>query len=421
MTSLQVFACLAHEASQGDSNRFPMGLVDDNVEATFDLTACLLRRMVPHLLARGDLEIDQRAKKMNGFYRGTDVVHVLWRLVDALEAKSHDFILAAKALKLMFSRCFNPIYDQEDKDTDDSSGSDSDHGDGMPEVGFLCRTWASWVSGMQVYGPVPALGVAFLATYHEALCSPRASSKNVAFRADGAIPPRCVVHLFLRHLGVKNLHSGLWTGATPEALYAEELKLFTRWFARCNACSARRNQARAYKRMHKRIRLMKEDSLSPDTEPIPAIGAAATWKAARAGQTKPVVVNGLIACRALKKSIVDVWGCRAVSLGTVPVESMWWKHHLRNVNRASVWATPAWRQFHAVVAWKKDVLTILPQCRESTGASRHTGWQQLVHELWYDLLPEDRDLVVLPPRGSGAPECIDEARVNVGFCDWLAR
>ena len=104
MTSLQVFAYLAHEASQGDSNRFPMGLVDDNVEATFDLTACLLRRMVPHLLARGDLEIDQRAKKMNGFYRGTDVVHVLWRLVDALEAKSHDFILAAKALKLMFSR-----------------------------------------------------------------------------------------------------------------------------------------------------------------------------------------------------------------------------------------------------------------------------------------------------------------------------
>lgn len=293
VTSLQVFAYLAHEASQGDSDRFPMGLVDDNVEATFDLTANLLTRMVPHLLARGNLEIDQRAKKMNGFYRGTDVVHVLWRLVDALETTSHDFILAAKALKLMFSRCFNPIYEQVDEDADDSESSAADNKDGMPEVGFPRRTWTSWVSGMRVCGSAPALGEAFLATYRVALCSPRSSGRNVAFRTDGAIPPRCVVHLFLRCLGVKSLHSSLWTGANPEALYAEELKLFTRWFSKCNACSARRNQARAYKRMHKRIRLMKEGSLSPDTQPIPAIGAAVTWRAAMAGQTKPVVVNGL--------------------------------------------------------------------------------------------------------------------------------
>ena len=231
------------------------------------------------------------------------------------------------------------------------------------------------------------------------------------------------MHLFVRRLGVKRLHSVFWCKPALDSLYKEELKLFDHWFSVCNASSAPTNQARAYKRLHKRVRLMREDNTTPSTEMIPAISAAVTWKAAVSNQTKPVVVNGLMAGRALKKSIVDIWGSRAVSLGTVSVESMWWQHHLRNVNRASVWARPEWRQFHAVVAWKKDVMCVLRQCFEASGGSQHTGWMQMVHEVWYSLLPEQRDLVNLPPKRDSLLEgrvgSIDESRVNVGFCDWL--
>ena len=88
--------------------------------------------------------------------------------------------------------------------------------------------------------------------------------------------------------------------------------------------------------------------------------------------------------------------------------------------QSCVWATPEWRQFHAGVAWKKDVLCILRQCRESTGASKHTDWLLMVHEVWYALMAEQRELVDLPPRRNGPSDRIDESRVNVGFCDWLA-
>ena len=127
----------------------------------------------------------------------------------------------------------------------------------------------------------------------------------------------------------------------------------------------------------------------------------------------------MLATRALKQVVVSVWGPRALSLGTVPVESMWWQHHLRNVNRASVWSSPAWRQYHAVTGWKKDVLAILRQCQDSTGGSRHTAWLQAVHELWYTLAGEKRELFDLPP-GDLSPTCPGEDNVNVGFSDWLA-
>ena len=246
----------------------------------------------------------------------------------------------------------------------------------------------------------------------------RFASVKKEFRSDGAVPPRCLVHLLLRRLGVKHLHALFWSDKDVRNLFEGELKLFAHWFQQCNACRAPKNRPQAYERLKKRIPMMKEDGLCSDTKSIPAIFVDTAWFDAVKRQTKPVVLNGLLACRALKKSILDAYGSRAMSLGTVGVESMWWQHHLRNINKASVWATPAWRQFHSVVALKKDVLCILRQCQDTVGGSRNSGWSQLLHELWYDLAAERRDLVDLPPR-SGQLQHITQAQVNVGFCDYM--
>ena len=106
VTSLQVFAYLAQQASQGNRDRFPIGLVDDNVEATFDMTVTLLQRIAPDLLAREEVIMNRRAKRIEGFFRGTDVIHVLWRLVDVLDKRSYDFFIASCAFRLLFFKVF---------------------------------------------------------------------------------------------------------------------------------------------------------------------------------------------------------------------------------------------------------------------------------------------------------------------------
>ena len=53
-----------------------------------------------------------------------------------------------------------------------------------------------------------------------------------------------------------------------------------------------------------------------------------------------------------------------MSLGTIAVERTWWLDHVRNMNRTARWATEAWRQYRAVVAWKHDVASVLRKAEE---------------------------------------------------------
>ena len=57
-------------------------------------------------------------------------------------------------------------------------------------------------------------------------------------------------------------------------------------------------------------------------------------------------------------------GPGAMSLGTTAVERTWWPDHVRNTNKTARWATEAWRQYRAVVAWKHDVATVLRKTDE---------------------------------------------------------
>ena len=63
VTSVQVFTYLAAEASASDPDMFPLGLVDDNVDATFAITADLLHAVARHLINRELLHIDKTQKQ----------------------------------------------------------------------------------------------------------------------------------------------------------------------------------------------------------------------------------------------------------------------------------------------------------------------------------------------------------------------
>ena len=86
---------------------------------------------------------------------------------------------------------------------------------------------------------------------------------------------------------------------------------------------------------------------------------SSTWANISRLQTRPVVVNALVAARDLKLLLVRVWGSKAVSLGTTAVERAWFPDHLRNMNKSARWASRAWQQYRAVVSWKRDVVTAL--------------------------------------------------------------
>ena len=68
-----------------------------------------------------------------------------------------------------------------------------------------------------------------------------------------------------------------------------------------------------------------------------------------------------------------------MSLGTTAVERTWWPDHVRNVNKTARWATDAWRQYRAVVAWKHDVVTVLRKAEEPLRKGRGGG--KFLHSL----------------------------------------
>ena len=93
-------------------------------------------------------------------------------------------------------------------------------------------------------------------------------------------------------------------------------------------------------------------------------------------ERKEVVLQN---CQDLKAFLISVWGPNAVSLGTTAVERAWWPDHVRNMNKTARWATGAWRQHRAVVAWKHDVEVILRKAEEPLKKGR--GGTKFVHAI----------------------------------------
>ena len=83
----------------------------------WELSAKLIEKYGHAFVLRGDISIDLANRCMAGFFRGIDVIHVMWRLQDKLEAESNDFLRAASALRALFSHCFNPVYASDEAES----------------------------------------------------------------------------------------------------------------------------------------------------------------------------------------------------------------------------------------------------------------------------------------------------------------
>ena len=124
-------------------------------------------------------------------------------------------------------------------------------------------------------------------------------------------------------------------------------------------------------------KLVREDATKPVVRQCSVLGQA--WETCKDNQTKPVVVNALLATHRCKRFLTEQLGADSTSLGTTGVERSWWRHHLENLNAAGVWLDNAGLQFRAVCAWKKEVRACLRGLVSSF--SRRTGPSREMAEL----------------------------------------
>ena len=84
-----------------------IGWVQDNTERMWaSMVHVATKLMHSHELA-GRIRVDRRAKEVKGFFVAIDPKHVEWRLQDALDSRSADFLHAAWSLRTVFSKLFN--------------------------------------------------------------------------------------------------------------------------------------------------------------------------------------------------------------------------------------------------------------------------------------------------------------------------
>ena len=103
------------------------------------------------------------------------------------------------------------------------------------------------------------------------------------------------------------------------------------------------------------------------------------------------------------------------------VERAWWQDYLRAVNRAAVWATRRWKQYHCVQSWRKDVIAILRKAMPSFVAGGSHGRSALEHALYevMHLFMNGPREVLRQPRGKARPREPTDEEVNVGLKRFL--
>lgn len=127
------------------------------------------------------------------------------------------------------------------------------------------------------------------------------------------------------------------------------------------------------------------------------------------------MLQGLLATRRLKEILIAAWGPYAVGLGTVPVERMWWQYYLQAVNRSGGWATYAWRQYHAVQSWRKDVVRQMRKllCTIGFRGANADIWQTM-RVLMHSLQHMERPLMLFE-YGDSRPRVVADDDDNIGF------
>ena len=193
----------------------------------------------------------------------------------------------------------------------------------------------------------------------------------------------------LWRLGLGKVVYRLWEMPPTLALYDEELDGFSSWFSVSMAASPWKGHVRTKRGSGQRVVPRRErkqpagggSSAGPARAHTPTVGCE--FMTAKVNQQRPIVANALLASYEAKALLVAILGKGATSLGSTGVERGWWLHHVHNTNKTGVWATNAFRQFRAVVVWKREVRASLRrrlECVAGTGDHGHNQQAQALAE-----------------------------------------
>ena len=219
----ELVSFLVAEAVAVDAAALPLGWVQDNTDSMWSSMTHVVTKLLHVHSFRGNVEVLPDDRKVRGFYVGVDPKHVEWRLQEALNCSSADFVRAAWALRVLFARVFNFVPDVLDavQSQDDTMS--------VPAPGHWLEAWRLWLANARIGKDVAA---GRQALEHYLSCRKGLGADRRVWREDGAIPPRCVLTIFLCTLGCKDETAQLWCGGQQaEELYCQDLAEFKDWFA----------------------------------------------------------------------------------------------------------------------------------------------------------------------------------------------
>ena len=194
-------------------------------------------------------------------------------------------------------------------------------------------------------------------------------------RSDGVPAPFCITALLLQRIGFRS-HVRLLIDTAPSVQrYTEELDAYEGWFSTAMASVSSPWAVRTKHGIKQRVRLRRDDVVQPRRHQTVAIGPE--WIQTKRNQLQSVVANGLVASFELKRFLVQQLGPGATSSGSTGLERGWWHRIMFNANPCATWATPAYRQYRAVVVWKSEVAAAIRKLRCGFGTAKYTQIMKL--------------------------------------------
>lgn len=215
---------LVSQATMVDSDALPLGWVQDNTEKMWPTMVHVVTKLLHSHERDGRIKVKNETKEVSGFFVGVDPKHVEWRLQDALNSRSADFLHAAWALRTLFARVFNVHMVEQDAPQDGSSSASNGELQGRWE-----ETWEAWILNREVQISVK-IGQRAAAAFRQ--CLNRELDGQAIFRSDGCVPPRALMSNFLSLMGCHVEQKVLWEDKATGELYLEELAAFRAWFSK---------------------------------------------------------------------------------------------------------------------------------------------------------------------------------------------
>ena len=219
----ELMAFIVSQASMVDAEALPIGWVQDNTESLWASMVHVVTKLMHAHTEAGRIVVCSESKEVQGFFIGIDPKHVEWRLQDALDTRSADFLQAAWALRTLFSTLFNPSVHDDVNAPQEEAVAESTNPEEWVSV------WCAWLLNDKVDKQVAAVGKSVTEAYKQSV---RGEGQALAlWRSDGKRPPRAVVSNFLSAIGCGKCKGELWDDGDREASYMDELQAFSAWFA----------------------------------------------------------------------------------------------------------------------------------------------------------------------------------------------